>query len=277
LPLELNQLVTFATDPRRGNPVYVLMADQVPETAEAVEICRLLGTEYLVVLVDADADEPLMASFRPQGAHPGAGHGALAAAWLAFGRHGRGRSEIALRLATGGQRMARRDASGMVGVDWPHMPFEAVNLRQSLADALGVRVTESFAAEFGHVALLESEAQVAGLAPDLGRVASFGRPSVIAAAPGASSDIVVRVFAPNAGLPEDQVCGTAHRILAPMFAERLGKQTIHSRHLSLRGGDLWCGTTADTVTISGEAMLSLTGELNFPLVGSVAPTGGGRP
>ena len=35
---------------------------------------------------------------------------------------------------------------------------------------------------------------------------------VIVTAPGIDSDIVVRVFAPKVGLPEDPVCGTAHRI-----------------------------------------------------------------
>ena len=272
---ELNQVVTFATDPRRGNPVFVLLADTVPNTVTAIDICRLLGTEYLVVLVDIDAEEPLMASFTPLGAHPGAGHGALAAAWLAFERYGRGRSEIALRLAAGGRRLTHRSKEGKIGVDWPAMPFEAVHLRAPLSDALGASVGETFAAQFGHVAFIESEAAVAALVPDLDRIAAFGRPAVIAVAPGTASDIVVRVFAPNAGLPEDPVCGTAHRILAPMFSTRLGKSAIHSRHLSPRGGDLWCATKDDTVTISGDAVLALRGELNFQGLG--APTAAREP
>ncbi|MBN9073497.1 MAG: PhzF family phenazine biosynthesis protein [Rhizobiales bacterium] len=264
MPFELSQVVTFATDPRHGNPVFVLRTEALPEPETATGICRLLGADFLVALVDDGSDRPSMASFTPQGAHPGAGHGTHAAASLAFQRPDVRRDAIEFQLPGGGVRAARRDAAGRVAVDWPAMPFETIDLRDSLAAALGSAPAETFAAPFGHIALLESEAAIAALTPDLDRVSALGRPAVIAVAPGTASDIVVRVFAPNVGLPEDPVCGTAHRILSPLWSERLGKTTIHSRHLSPRGGDLWCTAAGDTVSIAGEAVVTLRGDLHFP-------------
>jgi predicted PhzF superfamily epimerase YddE/YHI9 len=87
---------------------------------------------------------------------------------------------------------------------------------------------------------------------------------VIATAPGEQSDCVIRVFAPKLGLPEDPVCGTAHRIIAPYWADRFKRNTLHSRQLSPRGGDLWCRLEGDRVVISGEALTFLTGSIELP-------------
>ena len=76
--------------------------------------------------------------------------------------------------------------------------------------------------------------------------------------------MVIRVFAPNVGLPEDPVCGTAHRIIAPYWSQRLGRPALHSRHLSKRGGDLWCRVSGDTVTIAGDSITAVEGTLILP-------------
>ena len=101
--------------------------------------------------------------------------------------------------------------------------------------------------------------------PDLDRVAGFDRTAVIATAPGRDgADIVIRVFAPNVGLPEDPVCGTAHRIIVPYWAERMGKKRIHSRQLSPRGGDLFCEDKGETIVIGGESRLVIDGTIRLP-------------
>ena len=56
-------------------------------------------------------------------------------------------------------------------------------------------------------------------------LSTLDRNAVIVTAPGdlGESDIAIRVFAPKVGLPEDPVCGTAHRIIVPFWSERLGR------------------------------------------------------
>ena len=81
---------------------------------------------------------------------------------------------------------------------------------------------------------------------------------------GTELDIVVRAFASKAGLPEDPVCGTAHRILSPFWCERFGRKCLHSRHLSPRGGNLRCEFAGTMVTIAGQTRRFLEGELLLP-------------
>ncbi len=244
---ELHQVVTFATDPFHGNPAFVLTVPDTPAPEVMMGACELLGADVIAVIAAGEGDEPSLT---------------MAAAHVALARRGGGEA-VRFRLPSGEQRAARR-VEGRIAVDWPPMPFEAVERRDDLARALGRRPTESYVAPFGYVAIFASADDVAGLAPDSARVAAFDRAAVIATARDGDADVVIRVFAPNVGLPEDPVCGTAHRIIAPYWSQRLGRPSLHSRHLSKRGGDLWCRVDGDTVTIEGDSITVVEGMLILP-------------
>jgi len=265
----LYQVVTFATDPLHGNPAFVLsgagdMSDHVLATA-----CAVLRTDIVAVLGARSGGNAPLRFFTAEGPHPGAGHATMAAAHVAL-RNGLATGEGALspsitfHLANGDSRLAHVEG-GHISVDFPAMPGTRVDRVAEMAAALGARPAETWVAPFGYVAIFDDPAIIAEMRPDMGLVSSFDRNAVIATAPGGSaSDIVIRVFAPNAGLPEDPVCGTAHRIIVPYWAQRMGKTKIHSRHLSPRGGDLWCEDQGDKVVISGQTSLVIDGTIRLP-------------
>ena len=265
----LFQVVTFASDPRRGNPAFVLSDVGNASDSVLASVCGLLNKEVVAVVDGPGEDEPRLRFYTPEGLHFGPGHSSLAAAHLVL-RYipekagGRTRPAVKFRLADGGSREASA-IDGLTGVDFPVMPASRVDRGADIEAALGARPKEVWVAPFGYVGVYEDPGVVAAMRPDLDRVAAFDRTAVIATAPGAgASDIVIRAFAPNVGLPEDPVCGTAHRIIVPYWAERMGKTEIHSRHLSPRGGDLWCELHDDRVTISGESMLVVEGAIRLP-------------
>jgi predicted PhzF superfamily epimerase YddE/YHI9 len=149
-------------------------------------------------------------------------------------------------------------------VPWPVMPSTPVDMAGVLGEALGSATMETFAAPFGYVAIYDDPASIEALDPDMSAIARLDRGAVIATAPGRASDIVIRVFAPKLGLPEDPVCGTAHRIIVPYWADRLKRSELHSRQLSERGGDLWCRLEGDRVLIAGECLTFLDGSIELP-------------
>ena len=70
-------------------------------------------------------------------------------------------------------------------------------------------------------------------------LARIGRPGVIVtAASDGDYDFVSRYFAPAKGIPEDPVTGAAHCMLAPYWAERLGKKEFRAYQASARGGEV---------------------------------------
>ena len=85
---------------------------------------------------------------------------------------------------------------------------------------------------------------------------------LIATAPGDQGyDFISRFFAPEKGVPEDPVTGSAHCTLTPYWVARLGKNPLHARQVSARGGELWCELRGDRVGLTGHAVLYLRGEL----------------
>lgn len=261
------QVVTFASHPLSGNPGFALNDPGGASDDVLAAACLMLRADVIAVVgEDRDGTIPLR-FFSDSGPHSGAGHATLAAAHAVLrgglGAGGAEREAATFALA-GGKHQQARIEGGRIAVEFPVMPARRVPRTDDLASALGAGPSESWVAPFGYVAVYEAESDVAGLRPDLSRVAKFDRNAVIATAPGArGSDVVIRVFAPRVGLSEDPVCGTAHRIIVPYWAEKLGKSAIHSRQLSRRGGDLWCRTDQETVVIAGNATPILEGTIRL--------------
>ena len=72
-------------------------------------------------------------------------------------------------------------------------------------------------------------------------------------------DFVSRFFGPKCGIPEDPVTGSAHCVLAPYFAQKLGKTELKAEQQSRRGGKLTCILEHYRVTILGSAIITLNG------------------
>jgi PhzF family phenazine biosynthesis protein len=258
----LFQVVTFATDPLHGNPAFVLSGARGLPDAALMAACTILRTDVVAVIDDSAGGITPLRFFTSQGAHGGAGHATLAAAHVAL--HNGGTQGAVVFHTANGARIAQREGE-RIAVEFPVMPGSRVDRIDDVEAALGVRPTETWVAPFGYVAIYHDADAIAAMQPDLDRVAAFDRTALIATAPGNDdADIVIRVFAPSVGLPEDPVCGTAHRIIVPYWAERLGKKKIHSRQLSPRGGDLFCEDKGAVIVIGGDSRLVIDGTIRLP-------------
>ena len=186
------------------------------------------------------------------------GHATLAAAFVIF-------SEIEPRL----ERIAFQSLSGELSVsregdllclDFPsHMP-QRIEPMPGLAQALGAEILETWQAEY-ILAVLDSEAAVRALQPDLAALLALGAYEFIVTAQGETVDFVSRFFAPSIGIAEDPATGSAHCRLIPFWAQRLGKDRLHARQVSPRGGELFCELQGDRVKISGKAIKVFEGHL----------------
>ena len=92
--------------------------------------------------------------------------------------------------------------------------------------------------------------------PDLDAIAGLGTRTVIITAPGdhLGIDFVSRVFAPNTGIPEDPVTGSAHCTLAAHWAGRLGKAVLVGEQASRRGGIVRVRLEGERVGVAGRAV-----------------------
>jgi predicted PhzF superfamily epimerase YddE/YHI9 len=110
--------------------------------------------------------------------------------------------------------------------------------------------------------LFDSDETVRNLQPDMSMLAKVStRGIIITAKSSRRFDFVSRSFFPLLGVPEDQVCGSAHCCLGPFWSERLGKRELTAYQASRRGGIVHVRCAGERVMLSGRAVTTMRGEL----------------
>ena len=111
--------------------------------------------------------------------------------------------------------------------------------------------------------LFKTEDEVKNLKPNLSRISKLAARGVIATAKGNSYDFVSRFFAPQLGIDEDPVTGSAHTLLAPYWSKQLQKKEMTAMQISARSGLLKCIVLGNRVALKGQAVLYLKGEISI--------------
>lgn len=186
------------------------------------------------------------------------GHTTLSAAFVVFSALGFAGDEVTFDGQAGRLTVAR--AGNLLTLDFPALPAEPDGPLSEAAAALKARPQALFTG-LDWMAVFEREDEIRALAPDMAAVAALDCRGLMATAPGRACDFVSRVFAPGAGIPEDQVIGSAHCMMTPYWAGRLGKKKLEARQLSKRAGTLVCEDRGERVAISGQAVLYAQGEI----------------
>ena len=154
-----------------------------------------------------------------------------------------------------------RDGS-LFAMDLPsHAPWPCAARPAALINGLGKTPDEVLQIEDNYFAVYPSEQDVRSIRPNLKLLEELHPAGVAITAPGKDADFVSRYFVPSYGIPEDPVTGSTHCSLAPYWAQRLGKRTLHARQVSERGGEIWCEVEEKRVILKGNAVLTLRGEL----------------
>lgn len=202
--------------------------------------------------------------FTPAAEVPLCGHATLATAHLLWTELGYTGGEIAFFTKSGELRVRR--TAGQIEMDFPSQPPREIPLEPDYAATLGTGPRRALAVPGNRdmmVLEFDSGAQVAELQPDLRAVAALSHRGVICTAPGEGfqCDFVSRFFAPAIGIDEDPVTGSAHTLLAPLWAQKLDRQCLRARQISARGGELECELRGERVLMRGVAVTYLRGQI----------------
>ncbi|MDP4226708.1 MAG: PhzF family phenazine biosynthesis protein, partial [Bacteroidota bacterium] len=126
---------------------------------------------------------------------------------------------------------------------------------------IGITPRELYKGKTDYIAVIDLEEEVKNLCPDLNEISKLKARGLIVTAPGEKVDFVSRFFAPQSGINEDPVTGSAHTSLIPIWSAKTGKQKMTARQLSKRGGDLMCINNNGRVSIGGKGKLYMKGEI----------------
>ncbi len=187
------------------------------------------------------------------------GHATLAAAFVLFHHEGFNGDTITFDSRSGPLAVTRKEQ--VLTLNFPVDKLHETVMPPDLINSMNIQPRKVFQGKTDYMLVYDSESQIRELFPDfalLGKVAARG---VIATARGEKVDFVSRFFAPQCGINEDPVTGSAHTSLIPYWAKVLGKNDMSALQCSSRGGELICSLKGERVEIGGSAKLFMIGKI----------------
>ena len=264
MKLRLFQIDAFTTDVFSGNPAAVCPLEAALDTKQMQAIAlenNLSETAFFV----PTADGYDLRWFTPTTEVDLCGHATLASAYVIFNYLDDQARRIRFSTRSGPLTVERQN--GLLAMNFPVLrPGPCGSPPDELIRGLGLHPDAilSYGEEDNsgyYVAVFKSEDAVRGIDPDFSLLAELGGMIVLPTAPGGDADYVLRCFAPSFGIDEDPVTGSAHCVLTPYWADRLGRNTLDARQVSERGGQIECQLLDDRVSIRGNAVCYLEGTI----------------
>jgi len=188
------------------------------------------------------------------------GHATLGAAHVLYELHGDRLGDLRFSSKSGTLTVSR--SNGLLWLNFPSDEPERDNQPlPAVMQGTGKRPIEVYRGRHDIMAVFADEQSIAEISPDFAAIARLPCRGLIITAKGEHVDFVSRFFAPQSGIAEDAVTGSAHTTLTPYWAKRLSKTEMKAQQLSSRGGTLFCRDMGDRTHIGGCAQTYLTGQI----------------
>lgn len=267
MPYALWQIDAFADQPLEGNPAGVMALDTPMDAGLMQAIARENNLSETAFFVQTATGRYGLRWFTPGGEVDLCGHATLASAHLILGTLAPSLSQVAFDTRSG-ELIVTRSEHGLtmsLPADPPHAFAVPAGYADAVGAALGIAPPKELVRARYLLGLWDDPKTIRTIR-DCGEIARVLRQldfwGMVVTAPGDDGyDFVSRFFAPDKGVPEDPVTGSAHCILTPFWAKRLGKKTMTAQQVSRSGGDLIVTDDGERTVITGRCALYLTGEI----------------
>ncbi len=254
------QIDAFADRPFTGNPAGVMPLEAWLDDDVLQSIAQennLSETAFIVPDASGAADYELR-WHTPAAEVALCGHATLASGHYVLGRDPQ-RARVTFRTRKSGILTVVRAGNGYT-LDLPAWVAAPKPLPQ-ISAALGIASPVATLWHDSGYALIvvNNEAAVRSINPDMHALMALGPIVAIVSAPGTDVDFVSRVFTPHFDIPEDPVTGSAHAVAVPYWAERLGRKKFTAYQASARGGHVGCSLDGDRVVLTGQCVTVIEG------------------
>lgn len=255
------QIDAFTDRPFAGNPAAVCLLDMEADAEWMQSVAAEMNLSETAFVLPLDDDYQLR-WFTPTIEVPLCGHATLASAHALWFTGVVPRQESIRFQSLSGLLTATLNGE-MIELDFPAAPVTETEPPAGLLEALNVAPVFVGQSESDSVVVVESERVVREMKPDLRLLSKVDCRGVMVTSTSSDRafDFVSRFFAPQSGIDEDPVTGSAHCSLGPYWGERLGKISLTACQASARGGVVRMWLDNDRVILGGQAVTVLQGEL----------------
>lgn len=255
--MNIYQVDAFTDQPFKGNPAAVCILDAEPSERYMQDIAaemNLAETAFLLPMNDGYS----LRWFTPSSEVDLCGHATLASAHILMQR-GYIRQGQEVKFYTKSGLLTAKEDEGFIQLNFPATPEKEAEAPDILAEALNIKPVYIGKNIFDYIIEVVSEDTVRNIMPDFAKLMKVHMRGVIVTAKSLEYDFVSRFFAPEIGIFEDPVTGSAHCCLGPYWSKKLGKNEFIAYQASSRGGVLKVKVVDDRVLISGKAVTVMEG------------------
>lgn len=248
---------SFTGEGFRGNPAGVCLPESQLSEKEMQYIASENNLSETAFVVRAGKDYNIR-WFTPSVEVDLCGHATLASAYVLFEHIGVNTQILNFHSKSG--LLSIRKGEGSYIMDFPAdqlIPSEI----GSYIKAFSLIPEEVFKGKTDYLLVFRTEDEIRNINPDMQELLSMSGRGIIVTAPGDKVDFVSRFFAPQSGIPEDPVTGSAHTSLVPYWSKILQKNRLVAWQLSERGGLIHCNLNGDRVEIEGQVTLYQSGHI----------------
>lgn len=258
------QVDSFTREAFKGNPAGVMILEsELPEKLMQQIAAEMNLAETAFVSPSEEVDYNIR-FFTPTTEVTICGHATLAAAHILYSEKGLDpHNLIRFHAPIGELNVNLKD--NWIELDFPSFKLNTTTYPVGLPEALGTDILEFFEVENGwNLALLSPESKLPDLSPNWHQIKQLIPEMLIITSEDLEGnfDYLVRCFAPNVGINEDPVTGSAQCALVPFWHEKTGKQACMAKQVSQRSGILKTAFKGDRVSISGQAVTVFEAKLN---------------
>lgn len=257
--MKIYQIDAFTDTLFSGNPAAVCPLDQWLSDELMLKIAaenNLAETAFYV----KNGDKYEIRWFTPKVEVDLCGHATLASAFVLFHYENHNDNLIEFYSPRSGNLTVTKEGD-LLSLNFPVDELESIPLTNEILEAFNSKPQLAIKGKTDYLLVFNNEEEILNLAPNFDKVAKLQARGVIATARGNQTDFVSRFFAPQSGINEDPVTGSAHTSLIPYWAKELNKTTFSAIQLSERRGYLDCELLGNRIRISGQAKCYLIGNI----------------
>lgn len=259
LKLKIYQIDAFSKKVFEGNPAAVCPLDSwiSDELMQKIAEENNLAETAFFVKTDEKFD---LRWFTPTKEVNLCGHATLASAYVIFNYLNYKKKTIEFNSKSGLLKVSQENE--LITMDFPVEIPTPCKTPQSIIDAFEIQPKEVLQC-VDYIVVFEDGIDITKLVPNLEELKKLDLRGVCITSTHKKYDFVSRFFAPNYGINEDSVTGSAYTQLTPYWASRLNKLSFISKQLSHRGGELFCNLEKDRVFISGYCVQYCESNIEF--------------
>ncbi len=257
MEITLYQIDAFANNVFEGNPAAICpleewLPDKLMQKIAAEN--NLSETAYFV----PEASGYRIRWFTPVHEVKLCGHATLAAAYVIFNILDLEKKHITFFSKSGILTVSK--SNDWLVMDFPSQHPVYCETPEIIKTAFNKKPLECLHNE-DYIVVFGKEEDVITAEPDLSLLSELDLRGVAITSPGNKYDFISRFFAPKYGINEDPVTGSAFTQLIPYWTNKLNKNTMLAKQVSMRGGEVKCEYRTERVGISGKAKLFMTGTI----------------